>query len=148
MPWSKGATGARRCGRGEGYRASRRSAFRRWMCPRPRPFTSQPISKWRRIRASSSMPKQSITASGARHADHILRLQFEVRLVRYGKDDRLGAPECLLEPALHAQVDEVFLVAEKACQGMAGGRVAVLRLELVPVLDVGAVHADLGSHFR
>jgi len=33
-------------------------------CPRPRPLTSQPSSKQRRILASSSSPKQSMMATG------------------------------------------------------------------------------------
>ena len=36
----------------------------RLTCPRPIPFTSQPSSKYRRIRSSSRTPKQSITAIG------------------------------------------------------------------------------------
>ena len=46
------------------YARSRTSALILWMCPRPRPFTSQPSSKNFRILSSSRMPKQSTIATG------------------------------------------------------------------------------------
>ena len=48
---------------------------------------------------------------------------------------------------LHSQVGQFFLVAEKACPGMAGGRVGVLFLELPPVPHVRVVHRHLAAHF-
>ena len=48
---------------------------------------------------------------------------------------------------LHAQLAEALLVAEEARQRVPGGGVALLLLELPPVLQVGVVHLDLRAHF-
>ena len=49
----------------------------------------------------------------ARPLDNVFGLQFQVRLVRYGEDDRLRPVQCGLEILLDTKVLEVFLGAEK-----------------------------------
>ena len=81
----------------------------------------------------------------ARPLDNVFGLQFQVRLVRYGEDHRLGPVQCGLEILLDTKVLEVFLGAEKTGPRMPGSGVRVLALQLVPVLDLGVVHAHLGA---
>ncbi|OQB79539.1 MAG: hypothetical protein BWX88_04821 [Planctomycetes bacterium ADurb.Bin126] len=64
----------------------------------------------------------------------------------HGQHDRLDALQCRFQVFLDADVDDVLLVAEEARPRVPGGRVGVLALQLVPVVHVGVVNAEIGPH--
>ena len=94
----------------------------RLTCPRPRPFTSQPSSKYRLIIASSSIPKQSMIAQGLPTLYHCVGFEVQVLLVPHGEHDCIRALEGGVEVLAHPQVLELLLVSEETSPAVADGR--------------------------
>ena len=66
---------------------------------------------------------------------------------RHGQDHGVDAFQRRGQIVLDADIYQVLLIAEEPRPGMARRRVAVLRFEFLPVIDIRIVHPHFGAHF-
>ncbi len=78
--------------------------------------------------------------------DHIIWIQIEVLLVGHRQDNSFGPLHRLLKVFFNHSLFQPLLVAEEPFPRTSGRWVGVLFLQFIPVIHIGVVDTDLGSH--